>query len=102
MHKYRMLLAKLSSQIFGGGEKYGDKKNPPQPMAAADNLGKQKLLPYALCLLPYFLNFVLIRYSAICTAFRAAPLRIWSPTHQKVIPLGLAMSARMRPTDTLS
>ena len=38
------------------------------------------------------------RYSAICTAFRAAPFLIWSPTHQKVRPLGVARSLRRRPT----
>ena len=40
------------------------------------------------------------RYSAICTAFSAAPFRIWSATHQKVSPLGLAVSIRIRPTYT--
>jgi len=35
---------------------------------------------------------------AICTALRAAPLRIWSATHQKVSPLGEVRSRRMRPT----
>ncbi len=40
------------------------------------------------------------RYSAICTALRAAPLRIWSLTHQKASPLGLERSCRMRPTCT--
>ncbi len=38
------------------------------------------------------------RYSAICTAFSAAPLRIWSLTHQNVSPLGSEISSRMRPT----
>lgn len=37
-------------------------------------------------------------HSAICTALRAAPFLIWSLTSQKVIPLGLAKSLRMRPT----
>lgn len=35
---------------------------------------------------------------AICTALRAAPLRIWSATHQKVSPLGEVRSRRIRPT----
>ena len=42
------------------------------------------------------------RYSAICTAFSAAPLRIWSLTHQNVSEFGSARSLRMRPTYTAS
>lgn len=38
------------------------------------------------------------RYSAICTAFSAAPLRIWSLTHQNVSPLSQVRSLRIRPT----
>lgn len=37
-------------------------------------------------------------HSAICTALSAAPFLIWSLTSQKVMPLGLARSLRMRPT----
>ncbi len=44
----------------------------------------------------------LTRYSAICTALRAAPLRIWSPVSQRVMPLSSAMSLRTRPTKTSS
>ena len=40
------------------------------------------------------------RYSAICTALRAAPFLIWSLTVQNVRPLGLARSLRTRPTKT--
>ena len=40
------------------------------------------------------------RYSAICTALRAAPLRIWSLTVQKVSELSPARSWRIRPTYT--
>src|SRR5690606_18397894 len=36
--------------------------------------------------------------SAICTAFRAAPLRTWSPTTQKVRALSRTRSLRIRPT----
>ena len=36
--------------------------------------------------------------SAIWTAFVAAPLRSWSPTTQKVTPLALERSSRIRPT----
>ena len=39
-----------------------------------------------------------IRYSPICTAFSAAPLRIWSPVSQRVRPLSTAKSWRTRPT----
>ena len=39
-----------------------------------------------------------IRYSPICTALSAAPLRIWSPESQNVSPLGFARSLRKRPT----
>ena len=39
-------------------------------------------------------------YCAICTALRAAPLRIWSATVQNDKPLGSARSARTRPTYT--
>lgn len=42
------------------------------------------------------------RYSAICTAFSAAPLRIWSLTHQNVSEFGSARSLRIRPTYTAS
>ena len=38
------------------------------------------------------------KYSPICTALRAAPLRIWSPVSQRVMPLSLARSRRTRPT----
>ncbi len=40
------------------------------------------------------------RLSRICTAFRAAPLRIWSLTHQKARPFSSVRSLRMRPTQT--
>jgi len=46
----------------------------------------------------YFTFPTLIRYSAICTALRAAPLRIWSPLSQKVSPFSSAKSLRTRPT----
>ena len=46
----------------------------------------------------YFTLPTLMRYSAICTALRAAPLRIWSPLSQKVSPLSSARSLRTRPT----
>ena len=42
--------------------------------------------------------FSLIRYSAICTAFSAAPFLIWSPTIQNVNPFSLLRSLRIRPT----
>ena len=51
-----------------------------------------------LCARHYFTLPTLTRYSAICTALRAAPLRIWSPESQKVRPLSSARSLRMRPT----
>ena len=38
------------------------------------------------------------RRSAIWTALRAAPLRIWSPTIQMFMPLSQARSLRIRPT----
>lgn len=38
----------------------------------------------------------LIRLSAICTAFKAAPLRRLSDTHQKLRPLSTVGSSRMR------
>ena len=44
----------------------------------------------------------LIRSSAICTAFRAAPLRSWSPAMNRSRPLGWEISSRMRPTRTSS
>lgn len=46
----------------------------------------------------YFKPSDLIRYSAICTAFSAAPFFIWSPTIQKVRPFSSVRSLRMRPT----
>ena len=49
-----------------------------------------------------WIYYFLMIFSAICTAFKAAPLRIWSPTHQKVIPLAFAKSLRIRPTYTSS
>ena len=39
---------------------------------------------------------------AIWTALVAAPLRSWSPQHQRVRPHGSVRSSRMRPTKTLS
>ena len=51
----------------------------------------------------FYLMFpTLIRYSAICTAFSAAPFLIWSPTNQKVRPFSFAKSLRTRPTYTSS
>ena len=41
---------------------------------------------------------IVIRYSAICTAFSAAPFLIWSPTIQNVNPFSLLRSLRIRPT----
>ena len=43
-----------------------------------------------------------IRYSAICTALRAAPFLIWSLTSQKARPLGFDRSLRILPTKTSS
>src|SRR5690606_12352600 len=40
--------------------------------------------------------------SAICTAFSAAPLRIWSPTSQNASPGSRAPLAGTRPTATAS
>src|SRR5690554_6515697 len=45
-------------------------------------------------------DYCFIKYSAICTAFSAAPFLIWSDTVQKVNPFSLAKSFRMRPTYT--
>ena len=50
------------------------------------------------CLYIYLIFPTFRRYSAICTAFSAAPLRIWSLTVQKERPLGLVRSLRIRPT----
>ena len=44
------------------------------------------------------LYFLSTKYSAIWTALRAAPLRIWSPVSQSVRPFSLAKSLRTRPT----
>ena len=46
----------------------------------------------------YLILPTLIKYSAICTAFNAAPFLIWSPTIQNVNPFSLLRSLRMRPT----
>ena len=43
-----------------------------------------------------------ISSSAICTQLVAAPLRTWSPQHQRHRPLGSVRSGRMRPTNTRS
>ena len=43
-----------------------------------------------------------IKSSAICTALVAAPLRSWSPQHQRAIPFFSVISLRMRPTATVS
>ena len=43
-------------------------------------------------------RFCATRISAICTAFRAAPLRRLSDTHQKARPFGTVWSMRMRLT----
>ena len=48
----------------------------------------------------YYTFFTLIRYSAICTAFSAAPFLIWSPTIQNVRPFSFVRSLRIRPTYT--
>lgn len=42
------------------------------------------------------------RYLRICTALLAAPLRIWSPQHQRVRALSCVRSSRTRPTHTRS
>ena len=49
-----------------------------------------------------FQHSVFSRYSAICTALSAAPLRIWSLTHQKLSPFSSVRSLRIRPTKTSS
>ena len=43
-------------------------------------------------------SLVSTRYSPICTALSAAPLRIWSPESQKVRPFSSDKSLRTRPT----
>src|SRR4051794_11661713 len=43
-----------------------------------------------------------MRISAICTALRAAPLRKLSETTHKLIPLGMEISSRIRPTNVSS
>ena len=50
----------------------------------------------------YFTSPTFIRYSAICTALSAAPLRIWSPLSHSVRPQSSARSLRTRPTYTSS
>ena len=50
----------------------------------------------------YFTLPTEMRYSAIWTALRAAPLRIWSPLSQKVRPFSSLKSLRTRPTNTSS
>ena len=42
--------------------------------------------------------YSLMRSSAICTAFVAAPLRTWSPQHHRFIPFSLTRSRRILPT----
>lgn len=67
---------------------------PGRPSAAGRHRGRTARAGSV----PYFTLPAWMRYSAICTAFSAAPLRIWSPVSQKVRPLGHARSWRMRPT----
>ena len=43
-----------------------------------------------------------ISFCRIWTALLAAPLRIWSPQHQRVRPRSSVRSSRMRPTQTRS
>ena len=43
-----------------------------------------------------------ISFCRIWTALLAAPLRIWSPQHQRVRPFSSVRSSRMRPTQTRS
>ena len=43
-----------------------------------------------------------LRKQRIWTALAAAPLRIWSPQHQRVMPSSSMRSCRMRPTQTRS
>ena len=54
------------------------------------------------CYLKQGSAFFSTRYSPICTAFKAAPLRIWSPESQKVRPFSSERSLRTRPTKTSS
>ena len=42
--------------------------------------------------------YFVISCSAICTAFKAAPFRILSDTTQRLIPLSIDSSSRIRPT----
>ena len=48
--------------------------------------------------LKIYTSFSANKYSAICTAFKAAPFLIWSPTTQNARPFGLVKSLRIRPT----
>ena len=50
------------------------------------------------CKNDYPMFFTFNRYSAICTAFKAAPFLILSLTVQNVKPFGLQRSLRIRPT----
>lgn len=51
-------------------------------------------------ILLHFVGYFLLRsnHCAICTALRAAPFLIWSPTTQNVRPHSLVKSLRIRPT----
>lgn len=69
-------------------------RRPRRCLAAAPEFSRSLLPVFT----PYFTSPSFIRYSAICTALRAAPLRIWSPVSQSVLLLSSARSLRMRPT----
>gem|GEM_PF-5542514 len=70
----------------------------PSRLPVLCHLSRALVRPLLPVFASYFTSPSLIRYSAICTALRAAPLRIWSPVSQSVLPLSSARSLRMRPT----
>lgn len=87
-----LLTPEQYAELIGNPTRRHDRKNAAPGIGAAfASWGWPKL---RLCRSYRFSS----SHSAICTALRAAPLRIWSLTHQKASPLGLVTSRRMRPT----
>lgn len=74
----------------------GLKKIPLERISSEDSFSKGILCRFYSPL--YFKLPTFSKYSAICTAFKAAPFLIWSLTVQNVKPFGLLISLRMRPT----
>ena len=97
-YKTHHILSILQQSSYIKGKKGGEQHVSPTLFIISIELSNNRSIEISKIRKTYFTPPTFIRYSAICTALSAAPLRIWSPVSHRVMPLSLARSLRTRPT----